>query len=59
MPRAYQEVSRVLPETTIIQYPVLTKDFENWRGRFWTLTFSEYNKMLVSWLNLNKRSSDE
>lgn len=57
MPRAYQEISRALPETNIIRYPVVTADFENWKGRFWTLTFSEYNKTLISWLNLEKRNS--
>lgn len=54
MPRAYLELSRILPETAIFQYPVLTDDFEAWKGRFWTLTFSEYNKTIVSWLRLNQ-----
>lgn len=59
MPRAYQEVSRALPETQIIRYPVLTEDFKNWQGRFWTLTFSEYNKTLVSWLDLDKKGKSQ
>lgn len=53
MPRAHLEISRVLPNTEITPYPVLTDDFEPWKGRFWPLTFSEYNKTLVSWLHLN------
>ena len=53
MPRANLEISRILPEKKIIRYPVLTDDFEAWKGRFWTLTFSEYNKTIISWLRLN------
>ena len=53
MTRANLEISRALPNAQINKYPVLTDDFEAWKGRFWTLTFSEYNKTLVSWLRLN------
>lgn len=53
MTRANLELSKALPKKKIIQHPVLTDDFEAWKGRFWTLTFSEYNKTLVSWLRLN------
>lgn len=52
MPRAYQEVSKIIGDVEIIQHAVSTDDFQPWQGRFWNLTFSEYNKMLVSWLRL-------
>ena len=55
MPRAYQEISKTLPDRRIITHPVFSDDFEPWKGRFWTLTFSEYNKMLVRWLHLNEQ----
>lgn len=53
MPRAYQEISKILSGVTIIQHAISTDDFQPWQGRFWHLTFSEYNKMLVRWLRLN------
>lgn len=53
MPRAHMEISRILPGVEIVQYPVLSDDFQSWEGRFWPLTFSEYNKTLISWLRLN------
>lgn len=56
MPRAHLEISKKLPDTEILKHPVLTDDFEPWKGRFWSLTFSEYNKTLASWLHLTDRS---
>ena len=54
MPRAKQELSKTLSKKVeIIAYPVFSDDFEPWEGRFWSLTFSEYNKTLVRWLGLN------
>ena len=54
MPRAKQELSKTLrEEIEIIPYPVFSDDFEPWKGRFWSLTFSEYNKTVVRWLGLN------
>ncbi len=50
MPRAILELRARLPDTDIIKHPVLTDDFESWKGRFWTLTFSEYNKTLLRWM---------
>lgn len=52
MVRAILEVQKVLPSADIIPYPVLTNDFEAWKGRFWSLSFSEYNKTLIRWLQL-------
>ncbi len=52
MVRAVLEVQKVLPSADIIPYPVLTNDFEAWKGRFWFLSFSEYNKTLIRWLQL-------
>jgi len=48
MPRTLHLVRRNLPETEIKPFPVFTDDFEPWKGRFWTLSFSEYNKFLFS-----------
>jgi len=48
MPRAHLMIARLLPEITIIKHPVFTDDFQPWEGRFWPLTFSEYNKWLIT-----------
>jgi len=50
MPRAILEIRARLPDISIIKHPVLTDDFESWKGRFWILTFSEYNKTLLRWM---------
>jgi uncharacterized SAM-binding protein YcdF (DUF218 family) len=52
MPRAQIELLQVLPQAVIKPYPVLTPDFQPWKGRFYNLTFSEYNKTIISWLRL-------
>lgn len=59
MPRAKQELSKTLnQEIEIIPYPVFSDDFRPWEGRFWTLTFSEYNKTVVRWLGLNNSEQE-
>lgn len=50
MPRTMHLVKRKLPDTTVKAYPVFTDDFEPWKGRFWSLSFSEYNKFLFSYI---------
>lgn len=55
MPRAQIELSQALPDTDMLPYPVLTQDFEPWKGRFYSLTFSEYNKTIISWLRLDTK----
>jgi len=50
MPRAILEIRDRLLDINIIKHPVLTDDFESWKGRFWILTFSEYNKTLLRWM---------
>jgi hypothetical protein len=50
MPRATYLISRLVPEVQIIEHPVFSDDSRPWQGRFWELTFTEYNKMLVSWV---------
>ncbi len=57
MTRAQLELSKVLPDIEITPYPVLTSDFEAWKGRFWKLSFSEYNKTIIRWLNFNMVSA--
>lgn len=54
MVRAQLEISNAVQDIDITPYPVLTDDFEAWKGRFWKLSFSEYNKMIIRWLNLSK-----
>ena len=56
MPRASMLIERALPEKKIINHPVFSSDFEPWKGRFWELTFTEYNKSLISWANLDNPS---
>lgn len=56
MPRASMLIERALPGKKIINHPVFSNDFEPWKGRFWELTFTEYNKSLISWANLDSQS---
>jgi uncharacterized SAM-binding protein YcdF (DUF218 family) len=53
MARAQLEISKIVKNIEIVPYPVLTDDFEAWKGRFWKLSFSEYNKTIIRWLNLS------
>lgn len=53
MSRAYLEIKRSLPDTQITKFVTDTQDFQPWEGRFYSLTFSEYNKMLIQWLRLS------
>jgi len=50
MPRTLHLMRHNLLDTTIKPYPVFTDDFEPWKGRFWSLSFSEYNKFLFSYI---------
>lgn len=47
MPRAVMEIRNRLPQTEIIQHPVISNEFQLWDEKFWQLTFSEYNKTLI------------
>lgn len=49
MPRTLLLMRHNLPNTIIKSFPVFTDDFEPWKGRFWSLSFSEYNKFLFSY----------
>lgn len=55
MPRAYLEISHILPNLEITRYSVESYDFTPWEGRFWSLTFSEYNKTLIQLLRFTAR----
>jgi len=50
MMRAMLEIRKQLPNIKIIKHPVFSDDFQAWQGRFWRLTFSEYNKTLIRWM---------
>lgn len=54
MPRATMEIKQRLPKIEITEYPVLSSDFKAWQGRFWVLSFSEYNKSLLRWMQKHK-----
>ncbi len=54
MPRAYMQISNALPNVQIYKHVTDSSDFQAWKGRFWSLTFSEYNKMLIEWLRLTQ-----
>lgn len=55
MTRANLLLKRQLPNVDIVKNNVFSSDFENWKGRFWKLTFSEYNKSLTIWLGLKSQ----
>lgn len=57
MPRAYLQISNSLPTTEIHKHVTDSNDLEPWVGRFWSLTFSEYNKMLIQWMRIQGRRS--
>lgn len=55
MHRAKLEFHRKIKNVVITSYPVVT-DEETWRTeKFWRLTFEEYNKTLLVWLNLGSQ----
>ena len=55
MHRAKLEFHRKIKNVAITSYPVVT-DEETWRTeKFWRLTFEEYNKTLLVWLNLGSQ----
>lgn len=53
MPRTLHLMKVNLPNIKIMPYPVFTDDFEPWKGRFWSLSFSEYNKFIFSYIAPN------
>lgn len=59
MPRAQYMISRLVPDVKVIEHPVFSDDFKSWEGRFWSLTFSEYNKFLVSLIIPDALASNE
>lgn len=57
MHRAKQEFHRKLKDVAITSHPVVTRG-ETWRTeKFWRLTFTEYNKTLLVWLNLGSQET--
>lgn len=53
MTRALLMFHKAVPEVEIYKHPVVPDDFEPWKEQFWPLTFSEYNKVLATWLRLD------
>ncbi len=53
MTRSMLMFHKAMPELEIIRHPVTPSDFQPWKEQFWPLTFSEYNKVLATWLRLD------
>ena len=53
MTRALLNFHNALPDVEIYKHPVVPDDFEPWKKQFWPLTFSEYNKVLATWLKFD------
>lgn len=53
MARSLLMFRKAMPQLTIYAHPVVPDDFEPWGRQFWTLTFSEYNKWLATWLRFD------
>lgn len=54
MMRAMLEFKKAMPTIEIIAHPVTPNGFNVWDRKFWPITFSEYNKTLLIWLQLKQ-----
>ncbi len=55
MPRAFLEFRSVLPGVRIVPHPVVSIRTDLETGRFWTLTFIEYHKTILTLLRTHFR----
>jgi hypothetical protein len=53
MARSMLLMQKENPALIIIKHPVVPDDFDPWKEQFWPLTFSEYNKFLMTWLRID------
>lgn len=53
MTRSLLNFQKALPDVSIYKHPVVPADFKPWTEKFWPLTFSEYNKVLATWLRFD------
>ncbi len=53
MKRALQEFKHAMPDVKIYAHPIEQTDFQANQGRYWTMSFSEYNKALYRWFSLS------
>ncbi len=53
MTRSILNFKKALPDVSIYKHPVIPADFKPWTQKFWPLTFSEYNKVLATWLRFD------
>jgi uncharacterized SAM-binding protein YcdF (DUF218 family) len=53
MMRSLLNFHKALPDVVIYKHPVVPDNFEPWKEQFWPLTFSEYNKVLATWLRFD------
>lgn len=53
MTRSMLMFRQAMPDLIIIKHPVIPPDFTPWKEQFWPLTFSEYNKVLATWLRFD------
>ncbi|MAZ76480.1 MAG: hypothetical protein CMH31_04170 [Micavibrio sp.] len=54
MIRAMLEFQKIMPDLDIIPHPVTPAGYNIWDKKFWPITFSEYNKTLLIWLQLKQ-----
>ena len=54
MMRAMLEFKKIMPDIEIIAHPITPDGFNVWDKKFWPITFSEYNKTLLIWLQLKQ-----
>lgn len=54
MIRAMLEFQKLMPDLEIISHPVTPTGYNIWDKKFWPITFSEYNKTLLIWLQFKQ-----
>ncbi|MEM9468682.1 MAG: YdcF family protein [Pseudomonadota bacterium] len=54
MPRSVLEFKKLMPNLTIFKHAVKPNNYSLINRKFWPITFSEYNKMLLTWLHFNQ-----
>ena len=54
MIRAMLEFQKLMPDLKVIAHPVTPENFNMWDSKFWPITFSEYNKTLLIWLQFKQ-----
>lgn len=58
MPRSLLEFEKNETDLVIFPHPVHSRDISPRHKKFWALTFSEYNKTLLTWLRLRSAEKE-